>query len=95
MTLETLKENNAKSGHHWFSPSTMRFFRCRVSERLYRADDGTIYFVTSEQRWDDRRRYTVRVTKDLGVTIDTAGEFQAFSTARAAHARARYLATGK
>jgi len=95
VTLDTLKANNAANGHYWFSPDTMRFFRRRVSERLYRAADGAVYFVSSERNPLAARRYTVRVTRDAGATIDTVGQFQSYSNARTAHAAARHFARGK
>lgn len=94
MTIEQIKQANEQAGRYFFERDTLRFFKSRVSDRTYPATDGRTFFVTSERHRNDPRRYTVRVTRD-GADIDTVGGFQAFATARAAHARARYLATGK
>ena len=56
---------NPGEGRHWFDRSSMRFFRTKLPRYGYRANDGTIYFVTSEQFVDSRgnadpRRYSVR-----------------------------------
>ncbi len=93
MTLETLKANNARAGHLFFSPDTMRFFRSRISSRIYQAASGAIYIVTSEQAPRSPRRYSVRITTDDGVTFDTVDGPGAYSTSRAAHARAKHLAS--
>lgn len=70
-----------RAGHHWFSPETKRFFRCRVHPRVY----GGKYFVTSEQFNDGSPRlYTVREAKENG-DIDTVGEFQQYRTSTQAH----------
>lgn len=94
MTLETLRKNNQAAGHHWFSPETMRFFRSRVSSRLYRRADGRVYFVTSESGsfGSVPRLYTVRYTDDAGASVKTAGAFRAFTCRRTAHRHAVRLA---
>lgn len=99
MTIDQIMHANAQAGQFFFSPDTLRFFASRVSRRTYVAPDGTTYFVTSERfrsiaHGDGPRRYTVRSTTD-GAQIDTIGAFQGYRTSGAAHARARYLATGK
>lgn len=95
MTLDELKGNNARNGMHFFSPDTLRFFRSRVSARIYRRADGRrAYFVTSEKARGCPRRYTVRYTDDGGATIHTAGKFQGFARSHTAHARAQWLANG-
>lgn len=99
MTIDEIMRANAQAGQFFFSPDTLRFFASRVSQRTYVAPDGTTYFVTSERfrsvaHGDGPRKYTVRATTD-GKRIDTVGAFQEYRTSSAAHARARYLATGK
>lgn len=67
---------NPGVGRHWFDRSSMRFFRTVLPRQGYQADDGTIYFVTSEQFVDSRgnqdpRRYTIRkMTVTKSVTND-------------------------
>jgi len=74
----------AKSrGSHWFDPDTMRFFRSRAGDTVYKG----VYFVTSEQ-FDDNspRLYTIRkvhCTKRL-FEIRTIGDFQGYKTRGAA-----------
>ena len=71
-TMADVKEANRAIGHHWFEPSSMRFFRSRVGQTLY----GGRYFISSEQ-FDDQspRLYTVREVKPDG-SIGTVGQFQ-------------------
>ena len=62
MTIEEIKTNNAREGMHFFSPSTLRFFRSKVGRTVY----GERLFITSEQFVSstgvaDRRKYTVRM----------------------------------
>lgn len=86
-TLTQIKNANERRGHRWFSPDTMRWFNSRVSSTVYPVPDGAV-FVSSERRWDDTRRYTVRYCSDDGV-IDTVGEFGTFASRSGAHAAAR------
>jgi hypothetical protein len=90
-TIADIRAANARAGHHFFEPATMRFFRSRIESTVY----GGRYFVTSEQfamgAHKDPRRFTVRMANDDG-TIDTVGEFQAYSTLEVARATARELA---
>ena len=86
-SMTEVRRANAAAGNHWFEPGTMRFFRSRVSDRLY----GGRYFVSSERAPRGARRYTVRVANDDG-SIGTVGEFQAFASRGAAHRRAAWLA---
>jgi hypothetical protein len=46
--LCNIKYRNQQAGLHYFEPSTMRFFRSRVSEMIHEGPGG-IYFVTSER----------------------------------------------
>jgi hypothetical protein len=90
-TIDEIKAANEALGHHWFSPSTLRFFRSRVLSTVY----GGRFFVTSEKRtgWrepDQPRLYTIRKASDDG-SIETVGEFQEYRTARQAKAAIRYL----
>lgn len=91
MTIEQLKGLNAAHGMHFFSASSMRFFRSRVGSNVYAARDGWV-FVTSEQ-FDDRspRLYTVRLMREDG-RIDEVGSFQQYKTNDAANRAARQYA---
>ncbi len=78
-TIDDVISANESIGNHFFSPSTMRFFKCRIESRLIAGHR----FVTSEQGPDGIRKYTIRDAKPDG-TIDTAGEFQAYASKKAA-----------
>ncbi len=87
---------NGDAGGHWFEPGTLRFFGSRILEPAYSGKGGT-FFVTSEKRprSDDSRRYSVREFIPSTGGIETAGTFQQFATAKAAHnAARRYAAEG-
>lgn len=90
-------------GRHWFDADTLRFFRSRLPQQVYR--DGTYaqpgrfaYFVTSE-KYANRfsgtnlpRKWSVRRYDYDERDISTIGEFQEYSSRNGADARARYLA---
>ena len=82
----------------YFSKSTMRFFRSRLSARVHDGPGG-IFFVTSEKRTgfsapDGPRLYSVRQFFPETHDIQTAGEFQGFKSAKTAHTQAARLAQG-
>lgn len=79
-TMAEVRAANARAGYHWFSAETMRFFNSRVCGELV----GGRYFVTSE-RYDYAapRLYTVREVLPTG-EIETVGDFQGYTSARAA-----------
>ena len=93
--IQTIRDTNARRGHHFFEPATMRFFRSRAATMGYRGPFGT-YFVTSEQfqgidGYRAKRAYTVRRQNPDG-SIDTVGTFQAFASRSGADAMARRCA---
>jgi len=76
-TMADVRRNNKEAGGYWFSPDTMRFFRCRIESKLIRGK----FFVTSEQAGDDHPRlYSIRKYNPETHDIDTVGDFQAFKT---------------
>lgn len=83
--IETVDELIAYAnevGSPFFSPETMRFFRSRVQGAVGIVPGN--YFVTSEKREGDRRRYTVRrftIAGDGSIRFDTVGEFGQWRTA--------------
>lgn len=89
-TIDEIKRANKDRGLSWFSAGNMRFFSCRVSNRVHPLADGGALFVTSEaDRWSGyARRYSVRHC-DANGEIDTVGEFQEHATLATAHAAAR------
>jgi len=93
-TIDDIRRANERLGHHFFESAAMRFFASRVLADVFPAADGSgAYFVTSERGPDMARRYTVRLARSDGSVV-TAGEFQAYGSARAAKAAARHLASG-
>lgn len=82
-TIEAIEQANRAIGHHWFEPAAMRFFRSRVSSRVYPTPSGA-FFVSSERGSHQKaRRYSVRFCDARG-RIETVGEFQAYAGARRA-----------
>lgn len=73
----------------------MRFFRSRVSERVYASrDNKCLFFVTSESSGPgDVRRYSVR--RQCGCDMSTVGAFQGHTSLRAAKAAAKKAAAKK
>lgn len=75
MQVCNIKYANEQAGQHFFSPSTMRFFKCRVGEKVYKGEK-LYYFVTSERfDWDGPRMFTVRKFDPETGYVDTVGEF--------------------
>ena len=84
-TINQIIALNKSVGNHFFSPSSMRFFSSRVHSEVYNG----CYFVTSERyNWTSPRLYTVRKANPDG-TIETIGDFQAFTTRAKAHTFAK------
>ena len=76
--LDEIREANQATGHHWFSPDTMRGFGTRLGDgRVY----GGRLFVSSDWTGFDHagRAYTVRIALPDG-SIDDVGGFLAFPT---------------
>ena len=93
-TISQIKRLNESSGRHWFSPSSMRWFKCRVHDNVY----GGCVFVTSEKNdmpycAPQPRVYTVRVAFE-DASIQTYGSMGDYATRADAHADARWLAAG-
>lgn len=63
---------------HWFSPSTLRFFKSRIAD-IYRVPNADCWlFISSEKGPSGTRAYTVR--KMTGGDIRDVGGFQAHAT---------------
>lgn len=95
LTVSAIRADSLSKGHHWFSRDTMRFFRSRVLRGVYPSWDGHYYFVSSEQRGfrvGDGRGYTVRAYDPKTGGVKTVGEFNGYSTPRAARKAAREIA---
>ncbi len=77
--MRQIEYANTSAGHHFFSPSTMRFFRSKVASR--NVINGR-YFITSEQfDTSSPRLYTIR----------RVGEFQQYGSVEAAQRAASNL----
>jgi len=84
--LDRVKEANASRGLHWFTPATLRFFRCRLGTYW-----GAGVFTTSETDPSGVRAYSVRVADTAG-QVHTFGEFHEHERSGTATAIAKRLA---
>lgn len=85
-TIDQIKRANANAGYHFFDKDTMRFFKSIAYEEII----GGKYFITSERRDGDIRRYTVHMVNE-NAGIDTIGGFQAYRTKAQALKAAKQL----
>ena len=76
-SMNDIEWTNQAIGHHYFSTDTMRFFSSKIYPCVYRGR----FFVTSEKdKFSGKpREYSVRMAESNG-SIETIGEFQAFSS---------------
>lgn len=92
-SLEDAKAISKDQGYHFFTSSTMRWWKSRISEMCYSTLDGKeMFFVTSERDNDRARRYTVRMAKldETGhFTVETVSGFQEYASRSGAHERAK------
>lgn len=89
-TIDELKEANERINHFWFSDSAMGFFKTRIESQIHNN-----FFITSELAPEaSNRRYTIRKADSKG-RVNTAGEFQEFSTFEAAEIEMNRLLGGK
>lgn len=92
-TIAQIKDANARLGHYFFEPSSMRFFASRIaSNTVY----GGRYFITSEQFMPSEgraaaRKFTIREASADG-SVKTLGEFQGYTTLQEARIVAKRLA---
>ncbi len=89
-TINTIQDEMTAAGSHWWDAGAMRYFQSRVSEKVYQGPGG-IYFVTSEKGATGRRGYSVRQYHPRATDVDTIGDFNSRTRARA-HAMAAELA---
>jgi len=106
-TIEQIKEvaNASEQSKFYFRPATMRWWRTRVSSKVYPTAWGA-FFVQSDdpgyriEHWNgkgefhhgaSRRLYTIKSCTDSG-TIHTIGSFGDYATLKAAHRAARVRA---
>jgi len=93
-TVGDIERAADRAGSHFFDRDSKRFFRSRILEGIHKGAGRLIWFVTSEKRgFDDARRgFTVRVFDTQTGSVDTPGDFNAYSTAAQAHGAARRIA---
>lgn len=83
-SLKEIETANAESGHHWFSPATIKFFETRTYDMILHGR----YFVSSELPPHGRRIYKVRYADHVGRIRTVAdpqldlGGFATFTAAR-------------
>ena len=78
-TVLELKQRNQAGGGYWFTPDTLRFFSSRIMGDLFPGTDH-VYFVSSERREGEARRYTVRRLNGETGRVDTVGDFQRYAS---------------
>lgn len=90
-TINKIQDEMNAAGSHWWDRDTLRYFGCRVSEKVYQGEGG-VYFVTSEKSpFGHPRAYSVRQYHPDTKDIDTVGDFNALTRGRA-HREAAQLA---
>jgi hypothetical protein len=75
--IVSMSEIEACSTGHWHSKGAKRFFKSRLPLTGFKTEQGTYYFVSSEQQGGSPRRYTIR-KMEQGRT-STVGEFQGYA----------------
>ena len=80
--VEQIISASQRAGSHYFDPSSMRFFRCRVLPSVFHGRGG-VFFVTSEKGPSEVRRYTVRQFNPENADVATVGEFNVLTRDRA------------
>jgi hypothetical protein len=94
-TISDIIQATRANGSHFFDPGAMRFFRSRVSEKVY-SGPGGVFFVTSERfeasnGWKAPRGYSVRQFVGGHVDPDASPAFNVLSRSQA-HRAARLCA---
>ena len=94
MPMTAVRQYVSASGSHWFDRGTMRFFQSRVGMYAYQDAQysDVVYFVSSERGPGGVRRYSVRRANIETGTVETVGDFQAYSARATADAAARRFA---
>ena len=87
-TIADIKQACRMNNNKFFNKDTMKYWHSRVLQGVY----GHRYFITSEANYNNTQRlYTVH--EYLDGSINTIGEFQAYSTAYLAQKEAKRLAS--
>lgn len=98
-SIERIKDVAAKSDRakYYFSPDTLRFFKCRISETVFPTygEYGTLFITSERFSSDTPRRYSIRIARYDNFYSETPAfeilteEFQAYGSLRQAKARAK------
>lgn len=77
-----VQRKNQETGHYFFSPATMSFFKSKVNpnEILYKDK----YFITEETNLSGVKKFSVREFNAESGDIHTVGEFHKFSSRKEA-----------
>jgi hypothetical protein len=89
--LAAIRRANKASGHHWFSPRTMRFFKSRVFRTVYQGTGG-VYFISWESQDGIDGAFSVRQFNPGTGGVRTHGEVMSFKSRRAASLAAKAAA---
>jgi hypothetical protein len=80
ISINQIKDLNARKGYYFFSPNTIRFFHSRT-DRTAIIVNHEAYFITSEQREHNTpRKYTIRKAILETGDITTIGKFHSYDT---------------
>ena len=85
-SINQFRNFNATTGSRWFDKSSMKFYSTRLHSALY----GNCVFVTSDNTYDKKRKYSVRVAMIDGGVYTYA--FVNYDTRYEAHTEAKWLA---
>ena len=80
LSLVELKQSykNVRPQGHWFDKETMNFFKSKIHDEIFKVGNK-IFFISSEKRFDDKRKYTIRVMDNTG-DIESINGFQAYNS---------------
>lgn len=86
-TISEVAAANRAAGHHWFDPSTLRFFKSKIYGVFNSFDKLTCnrYFISSEVNPSGERRFSVRMV-DVFDHIETIGKFHSYYSRNSAEA---------
>lgn len=95
--MEQIKAETARRDNFWFSTDTMKWWKTRVSNKVYVTNHENVYlFVQSDAPFGLERQYSVHVVDfnrpdaDLIFNLhDATGVSRRYSTRARAHAAAR------
>lgn len=84
---------------HFFDKDSMRFFNSRIGQNAYSTNNPFITLFVTSEKYENRysgtseaRYYTIRSYDSRTGSVDTVGEFQAYSSSKEANRWAKFLA---